>query len=694
MGGFIKTKKFLALLAILVGGALFLNFSIFNHPKMRDMKEKVIILGFDGMDPDFVEQFMAEGYMPNFKKLSEQGSFQALGTTNPPESPVAWASFQTGVNPGGHNIYDFLTRSTETYLPNLGMVHQEPPKFLWNLIPIRLPKVETIRKGTPFWVQAGSNGVRTTVLTVPLSFPADEIPGGFMLAGLPLPDVRGTTGTFYYWATDLSDFELGDAEMGGKIDRLDFQGDEANTIIPGPVNPILKVEQEDLRKIPKDQRTIEQQARYEELLQSGYKDVKADLNLKKIAGGVQLSVQDTTIDLKTREWSDWVPLKFKITPIVYVHGMSQFFLLETEPDVKLYMSPINWDPRNPPLPITEPHNWSKKIVKEVGLFRTLGWAEATWPLNEERIDEQTFIDDAYVAMNDRIKVMENELKKKNWNLFVSVYETTDRFQHMFYRLVDPQHPYYDQELASRYSNAIRDVYARADQIVGRVLPYVDENTLFMVVSDHGFHSFRKSVNLNTWLVKNGYMYLHGMDNKNYTLNDLFDKGQFWVNTDWSKTKAYAMGLGQIYINLEGRERFGIVSPGEEYSALQDELIAGLKSFRDPETDEVMILGVYKRDDIYHGEYIGNAPDLMVGFNTGYRVSWQTTLGGIPRDLVEDNMKKWSGDHCSYDYRITSGVLLINKKLNRNDPRIVDIAPTVYKVLGIPEVPNLDGKPLL
>jgi predicted AlkP superfamily phosphohydrolase/phosphomutase len=679
---------------LIVAGAVFLNFSVWSHPKMRDVKEKVIIIGFDGMDPDLVKQYMDEGLLPHFRKLAGQGTFTSLGTTNPPESPVAWATFQTGLNPGGHNIYDFLTRSTETYLPNLGMVSVEPPKFLWKLIPIKMPRVETIRKGTPFWVQAGKNGIRTTVLTVPLSYPPDDIPGGFMMAGLPLPDIRGTTGTFYYWATDLSDFEVGDAEMGGKIGRLEFNGEKATTTIMGPSNPILKEEQEALKAVPKDQRTIEQQARYEQLIESGYKDVKVEMEVQKVAGGVKLRVHDQDIELKKGEWSNWVPLTFKINPIVKMRGMSQFLLIEEEPEVKLYMSPVNWDPRNPPLPITKPDDWSKKLVKEVGIYRTLGWAEATWPLNEERIDEATFIADAYVAMKDRMKIMENELKKRNWNLFVSVYETTDRFQHMFYRLLDPKHPYYDAELAAKYGNAVRDLYVQCDKIVGKALEYADENTTFMVVSDHGFHSFRKSVNLNTWLVKNGYMYLQGMEDKSYTLNDLFDRGQFWVNTDWSKTKAYAMGLGQIYINLQGREKHGTVAPGEEYAKLQEELITKLKEIKDEETGDSVILDVYKRDDIYHGEYIGNAPDLMVGFNEGYRVSWQTTLGGIPKELLENNMKKWSGDHCSYDYKITSGVLLSNKKISKSDPHLADIAPTVFKTLNISALPNLDGKPLL
>ena len=701
MPGFLKTKKFLAVLVLIIAGGLFLSFSKISSPKMRDLKQKVIIIGFDGMDPDFVEQFMGEGHLPNFRKLAEQGSFVPLGTTNPPESPVAWASFQTGANPGTHNIYDFLTRSTETYLPNLGMVVQEPPKFLWKTIPIKPPKVEPMRKGTPFWLQAGHHGIRSTVLTVPLSYPPDDIPGGFMLSGLPLPDVRGTNGTFYYWGTDLSDYEIGDVEMGGKIGRLEFNDNRTVATIVGPPSPILKAEQEELSAIPKDQRTIEQQARFEELRESGYKDLKVDMEVEKKGNSVKITVQDQPFELKKGQWSDWIKFTFKITPIVRVHGMSQFFLVEAEPEVKIYMSPINWDPKNPPLPITKPDGWSKQLVKEVGNYRTLGWAEATWPLNEERIDEATFIQDFNAAMDDRIKVMENELKKKNWNLFVSVYETTDRVQHMFYRLIDPKHPYYNAEEAARYQNVLRDVYKRCDEVVGKAMAYADQDTIFMVVSDHGFHSFRKSVNLNTWLVMNGYMYLYGQEDLNQyqgedkkKLIDLFDKGQFWVNTDWGKTKAYALGLGQIYVNQAGREKQGIVSPGPEYTKLLDEIIAGLMQLKDEETGETVIGGVYKRDDIYHGKYVGNAPDLVVGFKDGYRVSWQTTLGGIPKDILENNMKKWSGDHCSFDYRDTQGVLLINRKVQKSDPNLVDIAPTVYKYLNVPTAPDVDGKPLL
>src|SRR6188474_82040 len=159
---------------------------------VRRAKQRVFVLGFDGMDPTLARKWMDEGKLPNLKRLSEQGTFSKLETTQPSESPVAWASFATGVNPGKHNIYDFLVRDLATYAPDFGGVKREPPEFLWGFFPTKKPKLTSTRGGTSFWVTAGADGVKSIVLTVPMTFPPEEIAHGDMLAGLPLPDVRGT----------------------------------------------------------------------------------------------------------------------------------------------------------------------------------------------------------------------------------------------------------------------------------------------------------------------------------------------------------------------------------------------------------------------------------------------------------------------------------------------------------------------
>jgi predicted AlkP superfamily phosphohydrolase/phosphomutase len=264
---------------------------------------------------------------------------------------------------------------------------------------------------------------------------------------------------------------------------------------------------------------------------------------------------------------------------------------------------------------------------------------------------------------------------------------------MMWRLIDPEHPMYDAEAARLHGNAILRVYQRADQFVGDLLGRLPPNTTVLIVSDHGFHSFRWSVNLNTWLVQHGYMTLHGQPPGDKKLDDLFGGGTFWENVDWSRTQAYAMGLGQIYVNLAGREGQGMVSAGAEYEALLDRLVADLRAFRDPRTNAPVVRNVYRRSDIYSGPYVDAAPDLQVGLESGYRTSWQTALGGTPPDVIEPNLRKWSGDHGSSDYQTTAGVLLSSRPLTSSTTRIIDIAPTVLKFFGLAIPQDLDGKPL-
>jgi predicted AlkP superfamily phosphohydrolase/phosphomutase len=275
---------------------------------------------------------------------------------------------------------------------------------------------------------------------------------------------------------------------------------------------------------------------------------------------------------------------------------------------------------------------------------------------------------------------------------VAAIETTDRIQHMMWRLIDPKHPMYDQALAEKYGDAIEKIYRRADDFVGRLRQKLPKDVVFMVMSDHGFHSFRREVNLNTWLVQNGYMVVHGQSQEK-SLQDLFGRGRFFEGVDWSKTRAYAVGLGQIYINLKGREAKGIVSAGEEYRALQDEIREKLLPLVDPETGERVFADIYERDDIYKGEYIRMAPDLQVGFLDGYRVGWQDTLGTIRRGVVENNNKKWSGDHCATATEISHGIFFCNRKIARSDPGIMDLAPSILKLLDTSLPADYDGKPL-
>jgi predicted AlkP superfamily phosphohydrolase/phosphomutase len=680
--------------AILLGLAIALVFACGGDSRRGPSKysQKLVILGFDGMDPQLVDRWIREGKLPNIAKLAKTGGIFPLTTTHSPESPTAWASFATGVNAGKHNIYDFLVRDTTTYLPDLGMVKRTPPKFLFNYFPISKPKVESTRGGTSFWVTAGRAGVRADVLTVPVTFPPEDVPNGELLSGLPLPDIRGTMGTFSYYATDLSRYEEGNTEMGGILKHLVFEGDTATTELEGPPSPIVRQQIEAIRRKGPTLTDGDRAALAE--LQAA-QDVRLPMTIRwnRPEKSASIDLDGQTIALRQGEWSKWIDLVFKVNTLVRIHGMVQVLLMDAGSELKLYLSPVNFKPDQPPVPMSYPASFSGELFEQLGYYRTLGWAEATWPLNEGRMDEKTFMDDLMVAFDDRARVILNRLDARDWDLMVGVIESTDRVQHMMWRLIDPAHPMYDAALASTFGDSIERVYRKADDFVGEVVRRVGPDVPVMIVSDHGFHTWRKAVNLDTWLVQNGYMALTGQQQGDKKLADLFGGGTFWENVDWSRTRAYAMGIGQIYFNLRGRESRGIVSPGAEASQLADELSAKLLTMTDPEDGTPIIRAVYKRDDIYKGEYFQDAAELQVGMNDGYRVSWQTTLGGSPAGIVYPNTRKWSADHGGYDYAITSGVLVTNRPITTKAPSIMDIAPTVLKYFGVSVPGEIDGKPL-
>jgi predicted AlkP superfamily phosphohydrolase/phosphomutase len=680
-------RLLLASLVVWVGAAIACRS---GRPPQK-FQQKLVILGFDGMDPRLVQKWMDEGKLPNMQKLAKRGSgVRPLGTTHSPESPTAWASFATGVNAGKHNIYDFLVRDTATYLPDLGMVTREPPKFLLDFIPIAKPDIRSIRGGTSFWVTAGRAGVRSSMLTVPVTYPPEEVPNGELLSGLPLPDIRATMGTFYYFGTDLSRYEEGNTEFGGILKRLVFDGEVAQTELVGPPNPIVRQQLRAARaRTPLAETDKMKIAELE-----AREDVRLPMTIhwNKAGKSATIEIGDSSIRLAEHQWSKWVNLDFTINMLVRVHGMAQLYLIGAGPELQLYISPVNWKPDNPPAPMSSPASFSADLYERLGPYRTLGWAEATWPLNEDRIDEKVFMDDLYRAFDDRAEVILQRIDAKQWDLLVGVIESTDRVQHMMWRLMDPDHPMYDRALAAKYGDAIERVYRRCDEFVGEVMGKVDETTPIMIVSDHGFHSFRQSVNLNTWLVQEGFMAIQGQQPGEKTLKDLFGGGTFWENVDWSRTKAYAMGLGQLYLNLQGREGHGIVSAADS-NAVQDALVARLLAMKDPNTGAAIVDAVYKRDDVYKGPFLHNASELQVGLADGYRVSWQSTLGGSPPGLVYPNMKKWSGDHGSYDYKQTSGTLISSRPILDSAVDIMDIAPTVLKYFGVPIPSDIDGKPI-
>ncbi len=684
-------------------------------------RPKVYVIGFDGADANLTRKWMDEGYLPNLQHLREAGSFSPLGTTLPPQTPVSWSSFATGINPGRTGIFDFLRRNLDTYQPDFAMYDIGSRKFLWgrynhllvalavlaaslalgllfgafgrrpvrgiliggavgvvlggaalvlakDVLPYHRPTVANTRKGETFWEVAGRHGIRSRIVRVPATFPPRRFTGGDILAGLGVPDIRGTFGTFSFYTTASADDKTAEnTEMGGKIIQVSLLDGETDSFVFGPRNRLFDS--------PPD---IEPPVHFKV-------DKTAD------PPTVAVTIGDETQTVALGHWSDWFTIKFTFSPLIKAYGIARFYFVSAEP-FGLYMSPVNLDPHKPVMSVSEPPDWSGRIADQVGLYKTLGWAMDTWALNEERIDEKTFLEDAYFADGKFRDIMNHLMDQGGFDLYVQVYAITDRVAHVFFRFLDPTHPAYDPELAAKYHDAIRDTYVFMDNTVGQVMKRMGPDDILIVCSDHGFHTWHKSINYNTWLVRNGYMTLkNNSPDTEKKLEDLFGQGQFWPNVDWSRTKAYALGLGDIYINLKGREAHGIVEPGEEYERIRTQLGRDLEAYTDPENGEHPVRRVVKREDVYHDYDPNLIPDLFAANNDGYRVSWQTSLGGIPAKILSVNDRKWSGDHCSLDPETTKGILFCNRKLDTTDCTIMDIFPTVLHYLGVAIPDSLDGR---
>jgi predicted AlkP superfamily phosphohydrolase/phosphomutase len=690
---------------------------------------RVIVLGFDGADHALVAKGMAEGRLPNLAALAAKGGFSALTPTIPAQTPVSWSTFSTGLSPGRTLIFDFLKRNPKTYRPEFAIAEEGSKPFLFgkgnrvgvpvvlgvlafvlvglllkillrkrgegvrrgillaaavaaalftflgirisSLLPSEIPWPINNRRGTPFWEEAGRKGIASVVMHVPVTFPAVDYDHGRLLSGLGVTDVRGRVGTPSYYTSDPFFAPRNRNEFSVELVRLESNKGAIATEVFGPYNKLFK--EPPVIKIP--------------------------MTLTVAEDGGDLTVApngSAPVTLKVGDWSPWVVFTFRFNSIVKMTGIGRFHLVALAPEIRLYLSPIHFNPSDlpPSVKITAPASLSKKLADRYGLYKTMGWQVDTWSMSEETIDEKTFLEDVDHTIEPFRKMMNDFLDEKDVRLFVQIYEFPDRVAHCFWRFLDPQHPAYDAAKAAQWAPAVDKTYARMDEIVGDAMKKLGPGDVLIVLSDHGFATWRRSVNYNTWLVQNGFMTLTGGEGKQADLEMLFGQGEFWPNVDWSKTKAYAMGLGDIYINVKGREGKGSVSPGAEYEAVRGEIQRKLVTLVDPKTGQRAVSRIFTREEAYGSFDADVIPDLFVTNTAGTRIGWQGSLGVVTKEMFEDNAQIWSGDHCSLDPAIVPGILVSNRALpGGKQPGIADVPATIYSVLGVPPPEKLDGVPL-
>ncbi len=626
----------------------------------RETGTRVIVLGLDGMDPEIVGGMMRDGLLPTFARVAREGFFGALGTSDPPQSPVAWANFITGCNPGTHAIFDFIHRDPATYLPFLSCSRTTPPSRILDLGDWRIPLsgggVENLRRGRAFWEILEDHDVPATVFKIPSNFPPSPT-GQRTFSGMGTPDVLGTYGTFSYYTEELE--LLGEDLGGGRVFPVEMRGETVTAAIPGPPNSLR-------RESPATEAvfTVVRDPRF---------------------GAARITLGGTELVLNEGEWSDWVHVEFPMAPPVTVHGICRFFLKQVRPTFKLYVSPVNIDPADPAMPLSTPEDYAQELAARFGPFHTKGLPADTKALDQGVLDEAAFLADDARFLGEQVALFEYELARFEAGLLFFYISSTDQRSHMFWRLQDPRHPAYDASLASEYRNAISATYQEMDQLLARALQAADEHTLLLAISDHGFSPFYRAFHVNSWLREAGYLKLRP--------GRWRGAGDFLRGVDWSRTRAYAYGLNGLYVNRRGREGQGIVAD-TEVPALVAELVDGLERVTDPETGTRAVRTALAATSCYSGPRVAEAPDLVLGYERGWRGSWQTALGQIPNVLFATNDAKWSGDHCMAS-EVLPGILLANRPLRTGGrPNLCDVTATVLDALGVPADGNLDGHSLL
>jgi predicted AlkP superfamily phosphohydrolase/phosphomutase len=614
---------------------------------------RVVVLGFDGLDFGLTRDLMAQGRLPNFSTLAAEGMFAPLGTSLPAQSPVAWSTFITGRDPGVHGIFDFIQRDPKTLTPYLSTTLTFPGRHNVPIGPWRFPltsgRVELLRHGQAFWEDLESHGIRTTVIRMPANFP----PSGKAtreLSGMGTPDILGTYGTFTIFTSDPA--LVGQSPSGGAVLSVDDSSGVVHAQLEGPEQPFLKTPQ----KMRLDFAVaIDSTRQYAKLV-----------------------VGDETRLLRVGEWSDWVPLRFAVSPLQTLGSECRVLVKELSPHFVMYVSPLNLDPLAPAEPISTPSDYAAQVATATGRYYTQGMPDDTKALRAGLLTVDEFLAQSRIAFEENHRQFRYTLDRFDAGFLFYYFGDADQVSHMLWRTLDPGHPAYQAATDAPRAGVIPGIYADFDGIVGDVRQHLRPDDLIVILSDHGFASWRRAFNLNTWLKTQGYLVQADQNSADQT-------GVFG-DVDLKRSRAYGLGMTGLYVNLKGREAFGTVAPASR-DALLAEISDRLLHTKDPATGEAAVAHVYRRDEVYSSA--GNddlAPDLIVGYAKGTRVSDDSPIGVLAPDVFTNNMSAWSGDH-EMDPPSVPGILISNRRLTTAPATLQNLAGTILQQLGIRGFPH-------
>ena len=698
------------------------------HVKSGDLLHKpVVVLGIDGLDPDILAEVI-EIYperMENFRWLIEQADgIQPLGTSTPPQSPVAWSNFITGQDPGGHGIFDFIHRDLETRGPLGSTSVTEEGGHISLPGPWIIPTggdSYSNRTGDSFWKILADNGVPADIWRMPANFPV-EPSKGVSFPGMMTPALDSAYGECTLLTSNPGlKYDLGYKKVGT---LQEAQEDEYIGTLNGPPNP--------MREYPADE-------------PDKFEKLPVTVLVDRTANAAVIEVGKEKVVLQPGQWSHFLRVDYEMLPLgaMNLSGVCRFYLRSLEPEIELYISPVNLSPESPPAPVSEPSSASADLAEGIGLYYTQGMAEDVNALKNGVLADNEFMSQVELVYVERKRMLDyaidRYLEDDEGGLLFFYFSTVDLACHMMWRHHDSAHPAHDPQLAAADSSAwskrngsvwadtVHDLYLRMDPVLGRVRERLGDDTTLIVMSDHGFAPFRRMFNLNTWLLEEGYLVLKDGEEKELPRNDpdhkkvhiffepeVGEDGEIaWASkVDWTKTRAYGMGFNGLYLNLAQREKdnpqtpdideSGIVDPAQA-EALLREIKGKLEAVRDDETGLRPILRCDLATDVYSGERLdnGEAPDILVGFNAGYGNSDASSTGRIPHEILEDNapatfggkLGTFNGSHLMAP-EVVSGTLLSNKPVQEGQHRLEDLTVEILKQYGIDPPAQMKGHPVL
>ena len=603
--------------------------------------DRALLIGIDGLDPRLLGLLKADGSAGNFARLTGG----ELSTLSPVQSPVVWTSLATGTNPAKHGVFDFIHRDPATYRLFLSVTQSARGGIGASTRYVRP------RRNAAFWNALTDADIPVTVVRWPVTFPPEPI-NGRMLAGLGVPDIRGMLGRYTFYTDDASCAAQVPRES---LAQVQVQAGRVETVVKGPR----------IRGL------------------TGQSDATVPLAIRWDSGrGVTVEAAGKSVTLQPGVWSEWVRLKFPAGPLKSLYGIVKFYLTQREPSFQLYMTAVELDPERPALPLTTPGGYAADLAGRIGTFHTLGMPEETKAVDDHVLSLTAFAEQCDEITEDRFRMFWQEFEQFKEGVFAFVFDTSDRIQHMFWK----QNVFDAHGKVTAPCPHIRQHYLAMDRFLGRVLDGIDGRTALLVFSDHGFTRFDTSFDLNAWLAAEGLMALTASP-----ASETDDESGLYKLVDWARTKAYGCGFSSICLNLRGREGEGIVEASEA-AALKEQIVRRLSVYRDPQTGRQPVPHVYRAEDIFSGPLMAEAPDLVIGCAPGYRMSWQTAVGGVRADVLQPNERQWSGDHIVAPSYVPA-TILSNAPLDLTGATALDVAPTVTALLGLPPLADCDGRPL-